>query len=115
MHSALLVSCGGMRIMVDCGADWLDKLDAISPDAIVITNAHSDDAFGLKDGAPCPVYATAESRKSLDRMPINLREFIHPKAPFEIGPVGFEALPVVHSSIAPAVGRRRRRTRDRAG
>ncbi len=106
MHSSLLVSCGGTRIMIDCGAEWLGELGAIAPDAIVITHAHPDHAFGLKEGAPCPVYATRECWASIDDMPILLRELVRPGAAFKIGPVEFEALPVIHSSIAPAVGYR---------
>lgn len=92
--------------MIDCGADWLGQLSAISPDSIVITHAHIDHAFGLKDGAPCPVYATAETWQCLDQMPIRLRQIVRPKTHFQIGPVDFEALPLVHSAIAPAVGYR---------
>ena len=44
--------------MVDCGEDWLGNLDGLHLHAIVITHAHPDHAFGLKEGAPCPVYAT---------------------------------------------------------
>lgn len=105
-HSALLVSYGGARIMIDCGADWLGRLGDISPDAIIVTHAHPDHAFGLKDGAPCPVYATAESWHTLDQMPIGLRELVVAGAPFEIGAVSFEAVTVIHSAIAPAVGYR---------
>jgi glyoxylase-like metal-dependent hydrolase (beta-lactamase superfamily II) len=47
--------------MIDCGADWLARLKAVAPSAIVITHAHPDHAFGLARGAPCPVYATAET------------------------------------------------------
>lgn len=92
--------------MIDCGADWLGQLSAISPDAIVITHAHTDHALGLKDGAPCPVYATAETWQALGRMPIGLRELVRPRMAFEIGPAAFEAVPIIHSAIAPAVGYR---------
>lgn len=106
MHSSLLVSCGGTRIMIDCGADWLGQLGDISPDAVVITHAHSDHALGLKGGAPCPVYATAESWRYLDRMPIAGRELVRPGTAFAIGRVEFEAVPVIHSPVAPAAGYR---------
>lgn len=106
MHSSLLVRAGGKRIMIDCGADWLGQLGAISPDAIVITHPHSDHAFGLKDGAPCPVYATAETWRALSRMSIGLRQLVQPRIAFEIGPAAFDAVPVIHSTIAPAVGYR---------
>jgi glyoxylase-like metal-dependent hydrolase (beta-lactamase superfamily II) len=36
--------------MVDCGADWLNAINSVSPTAIVLTHAHSDHAFGLAKG-----------------------------------------------------------------
>lgn len=94
--------------MIDCGADWLGRLGAVSPDAIVVTHAHPDHASGLSDGAPCPVYATVETWHSLRRMPISLRQVVLPKTPFTIGTLKIEAFPVVHSPTAPAVGYRMR-------
>jgi ribonuclease BN (tRNA processing enzyme) len=44
-HSALLIEYEGKRIMIDCGADWLDRLGAVAPTAIVLTHAHSDHAI----------------------------------------------------------------------
>ena len=61
-HSALLVEHEDARIMIDYGADWLGRLRSISPTAIVLTHAHPDHAGGLALGAPCPVYATKETR-----------------------------------------------------
>lgn len=106
MHSSLMASCNGTRVMIDCGADWLDNLGSISPDAIVLTHAHPDHASGLARGAPCPVYATAETWRTLDRMPIARRERLAPGATFQIGPFRFETWAVAHSVIAPAVGYR---------
>ncbi len=105
-HSSLLVGCGGLRVMIDCGADWLDELGVISPDAIVLTHAHPDHASGLGHGAPCPVYATVETWHLLGRMPVTLRQAVLPKKPFAIGTLEFEAFAVVHSPVAPAVGYR---------
>jgi ribonuclease BN (tRNA processing enzyme) len=34
-HTALLVEQDGARIMIDCGADWLHRVRAIAPTAIV--------------------------------------------------------------------------------
>ena len=53
-HSSLLVHYGDTRIMIDCGADWLGRLRAVAPTAIVLTHAHADHAAGLAVGAPCP-------------------------------------------------------------
>ena len=51
--------------MVDCGEDWLGRVEAIRPDAIIITHGHPDHAFGLRSGAPCPVYATSETWQNI--------------------------------------------------
>jgi phosphoribosyl 1,2-cyclic phosphodiesterase len=105
-HSALLVSYYDTDVMIDCGADWQGAFEEIGPDAIVLTHAHPDHAFGLKDGANCPVYATSETWSSIDDFPIDERPTVKPREPFEIGRLRFEAFPVMHSLRAPAVGYR---------
>ena len=55
MHSCLMVND---RILVDCGADWITKLKALHPQAIILTHAHLDHAGGLKKGAPCPMLSS---------------------------------------------------------
>jgi len=72
----------------------------------VLTHAHPDHAFGLQDGADCPVYATGETWSSIESYPIQERHEVKPRAPFEIGGISFEAFPVMHSVRAPAVGYR---------
>ena len=52
-HSSLLVHHGDTCKMIDCGADWLGRLRAIAPTAILLTHAHPDHAAGLIEGAPC--------------------------------------------------------------
>lgn len=74
--------------------------------AIVITHAHPDHAFGLQDGAPCPVYATAESWEDMQNYPIQKRYNIVPRQKIKIGGISFEAFPVDHSTNSPAVGYR---------
>ena len=92
--------------MIDCGADWLKALRSVSPNAIVLTHAHDDHAAGLAGGAPCPVYATAETWARIARFPIEDRRVVEARVPFAIGGVGFEAFQVEHSLVAPAVGYR---------
>jgi len=105
-HSSALVRHGGARIMIDCGADWLDRVRAIAPTAIVLTHAHPDHAAGLAKGAPCPVYATNATVDLLDRYPIGDRRKISLARTMMIGGVKFKAIAVEHSIRAPAVGYR---------
>lgn len=92
--------------MIDCGTDWLGRLCAIAPTAIVLTHAHPDHASGLAEGAPCPVYATKETWELLNRYPIHDRHRMPLRKSATIGGLGFEAFPVRHSIRAPAVGYR---------
>jgi phosphoribosyl 1,2-cyclic phosphodiesterase len=92
--------------MIDCGADWLGALPRVAPTAIILTHGHPDHAFGLASGAPCPVYAGAETWSLIARYPIDARRVVEPRRPFAIGGVRFEAFTVQHSLRAPAVGYR---------
>jgi phosphoribosyl 1,2-cyclic phosphodiesterase len=102
--SALLVEYRRRRVMIDCGIDWLRRVERVRPDAIVVTHAHPDHAGGLKQGAPCPVYATAASWTLMADYPIDTRHAATPRVPFDIAGITFEAFPVDHSLRAPAVG-----------
>jgi phosphoribosyl 1,2-cyclic phosphodiesterase len=92
--------------MVDCGRDWRGRLGRLRPDAIVLTHAHPDHARGLADGAPCGVYATAQTWTRIGRYPIAERHVIEARRPVRICGIAFEAFPVEHSLRAPAVGYR---------
>jgi phosphoribosyl 1,2-cyclic phosphodiesterase len=92
--------------MIDCGEDWLGKVDPISPDAIFVTHAHPDHAFGLREGADCPVYATADAWRAMASFPIADPRIIKHREPVEIGAIRVEAFPAIHSIRAPAVGYR---------
>jgi phosphoribosyl 1,2-cyclic phosphodiesterase len=105
-HSALLVRHSEARIMIDCGADWLDLLDWVAPSAVVLTHAHPDHAWGLAHGAPCPVYATVETLALLCSYPLHEPRPVRPRRPFAFGKLTFEAFPVEQSIRAPAVGYR---------
>ncbi len=105
-HSVVSVTAARTRILVDCGEDWLDELGRLSPQAVVLTHAHRDHAGGLRQGAACPVYATEETWGRIARYPIEVRERIVPRTPFDVEGITFEAFPVEHSLLAPAVGYR---------
>jgi ribonuclease BN (tRNA processing enzyme) len=106
MHSSMVAAYRGRQVMVDCGEDWLGRLEELRPEAIVITHAHPDHAFGLKEGAPCPVWATAESWEKMEDFPVDEKNTIRLRRPVEICGITFEAFAVEHSIRAPAVGYR---------
>jgi phosphoribosyl 1,2-cyclic phosphodiesterase len=106
MHTSLLVSYRSTNVMIDCGLDWLGKLKRVSPRAIVLTHAHPDHAWGLKQDAPCPVYAPEKTWQELTHYPIKDRHVIEERTPTKICGITFEAFPVEHSILSPAVGYR---------
>jgi phosphoribosyl 1,2-cyclic phosphodiesterase len=106
MHTSLMVSHRGADVMIDCGLDWLGKFERLHPDAIVLTHAHPDHAWGLKNGAPCPVYAPQKTWETLTRCRVEDRQLIKERTPTKICGITFEAFAVEHSILAPAVGYR---------
>jgi phosphoribosyl 1,2-cyclic phosphodiesterase len=106
MHTSLLVSHRAARVMIDCGLDWLGKLERVNPSAIVITHAHPDHAWGLRNSAPCPVYAPQKTWQTLQHYMVKDRHLIQERTPTKICGITFEAFPVEHSILAPAVGYR---------
>ncbi len=65
MHSSLLVSYRDAGVMIDCGLDWLGKFERLHPNAIVLTHAHPDHAWGLRDGAHCPLHGPQKTWRTL--------------------------------------------------
>jgi phosphoribosyl 1,2-cyclic phosphodiesterase len=106
MHTSLLVSYRGADVMIDCGLDWLGKFERLHPSAIVLTHAHPDHAWGLRNGAPCPVHAPEKTWRTLENFAVNDRRLIKERTPTKICGITFEAFPVEHSILAPAVGYR---------
>ncbi len=112
MHSSMKVSYYEAQVIIDCGEDWLDEVGDWEVDAVVVTHAHPDHAFGLKEGAPCPVYATEAAWETMDAFDIEQRRTMPERQLITIGGGGqspgirFEAFPVLHSTRAPAVGYR---------
>jgi len=106
MHTSLLVSYRSAKVMIDCGLDWLGKLKRVSPNAIVLTHAHPDHAWGLKQGAPSPVYAPKKTWNELRHYPIKDRHVIKERTPTKICGITFEAFPVEHSILSSTVAYR---------
>jgi len=105
-HTSTFVSHRGVDVMIDCGADWLRQLSRVAPDAIVVTHAHPDHVGGLRNGAPCPVYAPTAVWRIIGRWPIHRRHRLDARVPRQVRGIRFEAVPVDHSVIAPAVAYR---------
>jgi ribonuclease BN (tRNA processing enzyme) len=104
MHTALLVTHRRRRVMIDCGEDWLGRIGEVKPHAIVLTHGHPDHAWGLAQGAPCPVYATADTWNVIAGYPIEEQIEFEPRKPFDVEGLTFEAFTVQHSLTSPAVG-----------
>lgn len=105
-HTATMVEYKGRRIMIDCGEDWLDDFRDLEPQAIMVTHCHPDHAWGLKNGAPCPVWASAETWKGIGGYPIEDKRIARPGEPASIGGMAFTLFPVQHSTRCPAGGYR---------
>lgn len=109
-HTSTLITYKQTRLLIDCGLDWLTKIDYLKkkykPSALFITHAHPDHAWGLKNGAPCPVYATKESWQIMANYPIEQKHVVNSRKKVLIGDITIETFPVVHSIRAPAVGYR---------
>jgi phosphoribosyl 1,2-cyclic phosphodiesterase len=103
-HSAMLLSTRKGRVLIDCGEDWLGRVGVLGPTAILVTHGHPDHAGGLKQGATCPVYATAATWRIMDSWPIGVRCQLPLERPVMIAGFVIEAWPVLHSLNAPAVG-----------
>lgn len=104
MHTSTLISYKNTKVLIDCGESWLKKISSIRANFIVITHAHPDHAFGLKNGCKQPVYATKESLKLLEKFPITKKRIMPLRKKVKLGSLIFEAFPVVHSLNCPAVG-----------
>jgi phosphoribosyl 1,2-cyclic phosphodiesterase len=105
-HTSTLISYKNKNVMIDCGFDWAKKVWEIKPDAIILTHAHPDHAWGLKEGSPCPVYATRTTWKLIKNylIPEGKRKIIYLSKPNKIFNMQFQAFRNEHSLIAPAVG-----------
>ncbi len=105
-HACLAVQYLRRRVVLDCGEDWLGRIQLLRPDALVITHSHPDHSGGLSAGAPCPVYLTDETSERIANYPIQTRRRVLPRRAFTVGDIRLEAFPLEHSTRAPAVGYR---------
>lgn len=103
-HSSLLIEYYNTKIMIDCGQDWLGKIDKINPTAIIITHAHPDHVAGLKYGTNYPVYATQQTWNIIKNYNISQKHILQANKAINFGKLKIEPFAVEHSINAPAVG-----------
>jgi phosphoribosyl 1,2-cyclic phosphodiesterase len=105
-HSSLLVSSVSGTVVLDRGIDWLAHPYDPTPAGIFVTHAHPDHVGGLRQGAPCPVYATAETWRVMARWPLVTRRIVELYRPITVAGIQVEAWPIEHATTAPAVAYR---------
>jgi ribonuclease BN (tRNA processing enzyme) len=105
-HSAFTIEHGGYRLLCDFGLNRRDLLPEIAPDAVYISHAHPDHAWGLSLGTDAPVYASAITHEILKEFPLSRRVTLTPEAEVKVGPFRLAIFPVVHSVRCPGVAAR---------
>jgi ribonuclease BN (tRNA processing enzyme) len=106
MHASCKITYRNTTLVIDQGEDWLGVPLGFRADAILISHAHPDHAWGLKKGAPAPVYASEDSWAVMKNFAIDDRRMAPDRVPIALKDITFEAFKVEHSTRAPAVGYR---------
>ena len=106
MQASCLVSYRNTRLILDRGEDWLGNDEWFGAQAILVTHAHPDHSWGLKRGAPRPVYASEDSWGVMRTFRVEDRRVVGLRKPVAFKDITFEAFKVEHSTRAPAVGYR---------
>ncbi|MGH9367560.1 MAG: MBL fold metallo-hydrolase [Thermoanaerobaculia bacterium] len=102
-HSAWTLEVGGFRLLCDFGQNRKGMLSKIGPDAIFVSHAHPDHAWGLEEGTDLPVYASEVTHEITRDLPIERRVTLEPGRAVRVGPLGLTAFPVVHSVRCPCI------------
>lgn len=123
LRSSLYIEAGGVHIVIDTSLDFREQaLTHRIPrvDAVLVTHAHADHIFGLDDvrryntmqGTVIPVYASPGTVADLRRIFTYINtdhpepgvfrprlDFIEVCAPFVVGAMRIEPLPIVHGRV----------------
>jgi ribonuclease BN (tRNA processing enzyme) len=105
-HSAFTVEAEGYRLLCDFGQNRKGLLERIRPDAVFVSHAHPDHAWGLEEGTEVPVHGSAITHAITKDLPIRNRVTLEPEKPVTAGPFRLTAFPVVHSVRCPCVAAR---------
>lgn len=105
-HSAFTVEAAGFRLLCDFGENRRGRLAKIAPDAVFVSHAHPDHAWGLAEGTDVPVLASEISHALLSGFPIATRLRASPGVPRALGPFRVTTFDVVHSIRCPCVAAR---------
>jgi len=105
-HSAFTIEDDGFRLLCDFGENRKGLLKKIQPDAIFLSHAHPDHAWGLEEGTTAPVYASEITHALTGKFPIVNRVVLEPAKRVRVGPIRLTAFPVVHSVRCPCIAAR---------
>ena len=105
-HAAWTLEVGGFRLLCDFGENRRGLLKEIAADAVFVSHAHPDHAWGLREGTDLPVYASAQTHAITADLPLARRVTLVPGEAAAIGPLRLTAFPVVHSIRCPCVAAR---------
>lgn len=105
-HSAFTVETDRFRLLCDFGQNRKGLLSKIRPDAIFLSHAHPDHAWGLEEGTRVPVFASGITHEITRSLPIERRIVLEPSQAVSVGPFRLTAYPVVHSVRCPCVAAR---------
>jgi ribonuclease BN (tRNA processing enzyme) len=105
-HSAFLLEEAGFRLLCDFGQNRKGMLSRIRPDAIFLSHAHPDHAWGLEEGTDAPVYASEITHEILAKLPIRNRVTLSPENSADLGPFRLTPFPVLHSVRCPGIAAR---------
>jgi ribonuclease BN (tRNA processing enzyme) len=105
-HSAFTIEADGFRLLCDFGENRKGLLKKVRPDAIFVSHAHPDHAWGLEEGTDAPLYASEITQALTDKYRVGKRVVLEPGRRVRMGPFRVTGFPVVHSVRCPCMAAR---------